>query len=214
MMNRSKFSVALGLVIAASATAHAAILVPGGILSPVPTGTETGTLITTSTSPFTTGSTSGSAVSTVYREANNTLDFDFQVTNLSTSIDSDRSATLSDFATNGFSYTTDVVYVSGTGVAPTNATRGALNGGHVVGFTFLAPSQGGQGEISPGSSSDLLVVRTNATAFAVGSSGITDGAGATVVAFEPTGTPVPEPTSIGILGAMGLTLIRRRSAGR
>jgi hypothetical protein len=76
-----------------------------------------------------------------------------------------------------------------------------------VGFSFNPPVAA---EISPGQTSDVVLISTSATNFAPGNFSVIDGGVTTVSAFEPTSsTAVPEPTSFlmlstGLLALMGV----------
>src|SRR5205823_3207663 len=69
----------------------------------------------------------------------------------------------------------------------------------------------GADEIQPGHASDLLVIRTSASAFTQSTASIIDGVAVPNVA---TFTPVPEPTQAALFGlaAAALMILRRRRA--
>ena len=85
--------------------------------------------------------------------------------------------------------------------------------GGVVGFPFYGPGS----HVSPGSSSDSLVIQTNATAFGAGNVSLQDGSAGTGVGFAPKKvSAAPEPGSwalmlggVALLGSM-LRLERSR----
>lgn len=86
----------------------------------------------------------------------------------------------------------------------------------VVGFNFLP---GLLGKITPGETSDILIVRTNATTFTAGTMGIIDGTAGFAAAFQPSGAPplvgpIPEPGTFGLLasGLVALVGVARKRA--
>jgi hypothetical protein len=206
---------AIGIVVFSS-MANATVLpfgecppaVPGDTLTPCnATGAPFGTLLASLIAPFTTGNgfSSGTLTSAVYREAGGTLDFYYQVTNnmtstncgtaghppcdaLSRETDSVFSTFLTQlaFRTNG--HLSGSLFVDGT-VPPASADRNSP-GGDVIGFSFSPISSA----IAPGTTSNVLIISTNATNFRAGSATVSDGSVATIASFEPTGTPIPTPT--------------------
>lgn len=74
-----------------------------------------------------------------------------------------------------------------------------------VGFSFIDVV--GPGALQPGMESQLLVVQTDATAFAISAAAVINGSGVAAAAFAP----VPEPSTLLVLGALaGAALLRRR----
>lgn len=194
---------------------------PGSTVIPglVPPGTLPGTLLATLVVPFsygtTAGTTSGFFTTAVFRESGGTLDFYYQIANnanSATSIARETDVNFGSFTTStGFrldgSFLSGGVFTNGT-VAPGTADRSST--GAVVGFSFPI-----SGEISPGATSLVLEISTNATMFTAGNASIIDGGSQTVAAFQPTGSvsQVPEPSSLLLLasGLMGtLTAVRRK----
>lgn len=183
------------------------------------TGVEAGSLLATSSAPFnsSSGKIQGTIVSAVYEELAGTLDFMLQVTDNSTCIhtpcDAISRVTMSDFtgsvvtgsasrndggntsATTGLGASDP--FVNGT-VSPFSAERNTT--GDTVGWNFPLPSQ-----ITPGSSSLVMIITTNATSFTAGSAFAIDGGVTQVASFEPT-VLTPEPTSIALF-ATGLLVL-------
>jgi hypothetical protein len=182
---------------------------------------ETGTLLAVDTHAFTLGKNStlvqGTLTDMVFREANGTLDFVYQVSvTKAGSQGSIAQLGVSDFSP---PFTTDVFQssVAGSNSAFGKAMR-SLDGASVL---FNAPSAGLFGS---GSKSGLAIVKTNATMFDQGGSAalITGMQGVIGISgtFEPlaaTVTAAPEPASMVLWGgtAAGMACVgawRRRKA--
>ncbi len=147
---------------------------------------------------FSSGLESGNYDAYVYSDSSTGgLDFVYDFNNASGSLDGLQSATMSSFA----GFTTDVYYLNGGGQAPTSASRDQPP---VIKFFF-------NGLVSPGQSSDQLVIETNATQYQPGFLSLQDGGATTVAAFAPSG--VPEPASMLLLGGglLLLGIVRRRA---
>jgi PEP-CTERM motif len=192
---------------------------PGDIVTPcLADGMAFGTLLASLSAPFTTfnGNSSGTLLSAVYRETGGTLDFYYQITNntistncgtggkpacdpLSRETDTDFSKFITQvaFRTDGAA---SGVFINGT-VSPVTADRNS-GSGNVIGFSFSSP------EIGPGTTSNVLIISTDATTFKAGSASVLDGTGATVASFEPASavSSVPEPATSALLGSGLLAL--------
>ena len=195
-------SVAALTVVAAGAS-FAGNLTPGTFVAPVPTTTETGVLITQQTNTFTSplSTYSGSLYSAVYKEAGGTLDFIFQVKNNSSSTDTLARVEGGIFA--GFD--TSAYYSTAAGglglgtVSPTDAFETNSTG---VGFDFGAPV----GTLLPGTTSDVLIVKTNATNYVSSLEGVSDNTTVNVNSYSPA-SAVPEPASVIPFALGGLALL-------
>lgn len=224
MKNRLKValltSTALFLILP---TANAAFLVGTSPLGntqtifttlPVVPGTPAGTLLASTTAPYsfstTSGTTSGTLTSAVYNNGG-TLDFYYQVANSANSAtaiarETDNSftgfATQVGFRTDGGSFAA-AGFVNGS-ITPITADKNGS--GSVVGFQFNPPDGA---KILPGTTSSVLVISTNATAFVLGNASVIDGGTQTVTAYQPAG--VPEPVSMILMGTglLALAGVRR-----
>jgi hypothetical protein len=133
------------------------------------------------------------------------LTFTYQINNNTLSIDKIDRLTISDFnpsvADGGY---------SGAGLPPSLMD---LSLAGTVGFSFLV-SPPGVGELMPGMSSALLIVRTSSTTFTPVLASVINGSVTTVSSFAPT--VVPEPSSLSLLGigALGLAVRSLRNHRR
>src|SRR5262249_47251833 len=104
--------------------------------------------------------------------------------------------------------TTNVTELSGLH-APTGFTKGTVvpndatrsGNGEVVAFDFTTPNG-----ITPGQTSRVLVIHTNATATVPGATNVIDGAIATVPTLGPRNSPEPATLTLfggGLLGLAG-----------
>jgi hypothetical protein len=203
---------AVALAVTATGAAAQVALPAGSQVTPTSFNPATGAVLASSSSPFTTAAFSGTLTSAVVQNGS-TLDFYYQVANNANSLSSlgrETNFNFSGFATSVFFRTDNAGgaggFVAGT-ETPDTADRDSFG---VVGFNF---NQGGagaaSGKIDPGETSSILVVRTDATLFAPGTSSVINGGAASVATFMPV---IPEPASLGLLGvATGLVLRRRRA---
>ena len=159
---------------------------PGGIVIPGFTSGAPGTLLASQSAPFvsTLGTDSGTLTSAVYQESGGTLDFYYQVSNSLTApncggagqpgcdpISRETNTSFTGFQT-ALGFRTDGgslggPFVNGS-VPPLGGDRNSV--GNVVGFDFNLSNP-----VEPGMVSDVLVISTNATHFALGNSSVIDG---------------------------------------
>lgn len=191
---------------------------PGTAVAPglVPSGTSAGTLLANLSSPFSfssvSGTTSGTVISAVYKESGGTLDFYYQIAVSPSSTDpvaDESDVTFAGFST-ALGFRTDGAGLSGPGfvngtVSPVTGDRDAA--GDVINFSFQPPDTS---EIYPGTTSNVLVISTNATQFAAGNVSVIGGAAGTVASFRPI--PVPEPASLALAAAIATFGLMRRRA--
>ena len=215
-----RFLVGLCLL-AVPAAGQAATLAPGATVAPDSPGYTPGTVIATYNQTLSTNTENGLLSAelrqAVLRNSDGTLDFVYQVVNNGTSPDPFRRISTDSFA-NGQVYNTDVQAYNTLAIAGfTTGTIGATSAdrstsGSVVGFN-LSLATGAS--LSPGATSQIFVVRTNATSYAAGGTQLIDGG---VLSFHGTFAPTPEPASLILLGTClgGLGLgagVRRLRSG-
>jgi hypothetical protein len=215
-MRPTRFATCVALIIALlAATADAAPLNPGALLTPVtaepaPTG---GVVVATQTSPFVSTTYTGELVSTVIQgDTTNTLGgltFTYELRNLSGTHSINR------LSINGFDgFTTDVSHSAppaAGSVVPAYADR--ETSGSSIGFSWVAAPIG-SGAVGPGQTSAVMVVQTNSPVFVPTSAFVLDGFPAGMLAFAP----VPEPSTF-VLAGTGVALLaygfsRRRRSGK
>ena len=189
-----------------------------------------GTLLATLSAPYTStlGTSSGTLVSAVYKEAGGTLDFYYQVFENTTAgnasgaggcghgggqpaCDPISRVTDTDFSTwiTNLAFRTDGgltgFFVNGT-VPPITGDRNSP-GGDVIGFSFTPPDSS---KIQPGTTSNILIISTNATNFTAGNASVADGGASTVASFKPTSRPTVSkafnPTSFAAGGTSTITI--------
>jgi len=151
------------------------------------------------------GHFSGTVTVSVYQEsaaANPLLGLTFVYSVTNNGPDSLERVTTNDYA--GFQV--DACYVTSAVAPPTYISRDLV--GDVPGFGWFSPSG-----VLPGTTSPVLILRTNALQYGPDSVGIIDGAAITVEGLLgplPGGGSTPEPASLGLLGIGALALLRRR----
>lgn len=215
----------LGLL-AAPATARAVKLEPGKTRTPTEAALGPGKLLASKSETLSSGTYTATLLSAVIKRADGGLDFLFQVANVrkdKSSVDA-----ISRFATTNFgAYTTDVFFakqnkdLTGYGLFATGAKGQAASSadrnkaGTTVGFDFLTNKL--KPTLKVGDTSRVLVIRTNAKTYHVGSKNATVYGGYDLQ-FS-TFTANPEPASLVLLGGcaglLGLpTGLRRLRASR
>ncbi|MGE5465782.1 MAG: PEP-CTERM sorting domain-containing protein [Methanocella sp.] len=209
----------LGMGLAA-ASAQALVLLPGSgplavdIIGAAPGGTLLAQRSETVTTPHWSGTFRTAVVDGP--EAGVNLDFYYQISNASSSTDALARLTGSDFPsgfTTNLQQTNAAVSLTGAGsigsIAFVAGQQTAASGDRgtigTVGFNFF-PGTSGTGKIDPGESSSILIIRTNATTFGSGFTGIINGTATTVTSFMPTGQPpivgpIPEPGTLALLAS-------------
>ena len=203
--------IALGIV-GLSRVATAVIINPSQSLSPVGSGAFTGSLANDTGSESFSGTDIFNNVvffglidSRVYVDSGTgKLDFTYQFSNNANSPDSIEQMTVGGYA----GLITDADYVPATGAAiPSLVTRSSS--GDLIGFSFP-----GSSAVLQGQTTDLLVIKTNASNYTLGNAAIQDGGNGNVSVFVPA-PAVPEPATAAIAGfALCAFAVRRRRAGQ
>ncbi len=203
------------IAIAALATAALSVAASAAVITPGQTALSLnenhpvgGSVVTSSVQPFATANYTGLLTSKVISgdtsNAYGGLTFTYQLTN-----DVGSANAITRLTINGFTaYATNMSYKLGTGTtAPTINDRDSSGG--VAGFAFLGQPIG-VGVLAAGTTSELLVIQTNATGYINRIANVSNGAVSQVNAIGPSGAITPEPTSLAALGVVSLVLRRRR----
>jgi len=230
-------SLALLGVMAATPSAHANALAPGGSNTVADTFSIAGnglTLVDTwAASPAALSAPGGGVTQTifgtyqewVYKDASGNLYFLEQVANSALSTASVARITASSYG----SFTTDVGYLTGALPSTGGAVSGGITPNAIGGGVVIDRSDEGSGvgqtvgfyfgatKIIKGSNSVVLVIQTNAKAYdRLGTLSVIDGTTSSNLTFEPTVVPEPSTMAIAGLGALGLIgygLRRRKALG-
>jgi hypothetical protein len=207
--------------------AHASLLPVGGaILTPPEPNPGLGIVVGSLVQPFTTpagvGQYSGTLTTTVIQNdptnpfagignpnpANHGLTFVYQLHNDAISATSIERMTNIDFTP----FLTDVSYQPGIGLPPTSTDRTSAAG--VIGWSFTGAPLG-LGRLSPGFTSTLMVVQTDAPGFINVLANIIDGSVVQTPTFGPSpnaigNTPEPSALTLLVLGTIGFARRHRR----
>lgn len=213
------FVLSTGLLM--TSAAWAVPLVPSAnqlaVGEPDPTG---GIVVASLSAPFVAGTYSGTLISQVISgDPSNPLGgltFTYLLSNNPGSINAMERLTVTRYAGWG----TDVSYqtpVPAGHLAPTTNDRDAT--GDVMGFSFsnpvfVGPPLGtiGNGVLSAGKTSALLVIQTNAPSYQPTIANVIDGSVTALNSYAPA-TSIPEPATMGLalMGAVGVALAMRRT---
>lgn len=199
-----------GAALLLASSTFAAPITAGQVAVAVNENNPVGGTTITQAQPFSTGSYTGTLVSSVITgDTTNTLGgltFTYQLINDPTSANA-----ITRLTVNGFTgYSTDMSYKLGTGgVSPIYNDRDATGG--VVAWQFYGAPVG-LGVVSFGTTSDLLVVQTSATVFHNVIANISNGAVSPVNAYGPAFSITPEPATLGALLGGAAVFFRRRRA--
>jgi hypothetical protein len=170
-----------------------------------------GTLLDVAITPISNESYNGTARTAVY-DTGTGLDFYYQFTNNASSLNGIDRFTGYDFSSLGNANAVNVyqtaaafgIFTAGTEAAD-YADRSKFG---VIGFSFVP---NGASKVNPGTSSNIVIVRTDARAYTDGHFGLLDGIGDNAAGFAPVGA-VPEASSASmmLLGLGAFALLARR----
>lgn len=209
MKSTKSFAAAALAISALSTFASAAVVTPGQTAVAVnenkPVG---GSTVTSAVQPFATANYTGLLTSTVISgDTSNPyggLTFVYQISN-----DAGSANAITRLTINGFTaYATNMSFKLGTGTTAPSINDRDLSGG-VTGFHFIGTPLG-QGVLAAGTSSEWLVVQTNATGYTNRIANVSNGAVSAVNAIGPSGAITPEPTTLAALAGLSLVARRRR----
>lgn len=207
------------------ATCMVAVLGPAVFAAPLPASSSIfaaaepdpigGTAFTSFSFPFVAATFSGTLTfSVIDNDTTNPyggLTFVYQLFN-----DSSSSGQIERIALNGFAgASVDSSYQAFTGLAPTLNDRDVV--GDVIGISFLGAPVGA-GALSPGMSSAVFVLQTDAPLFSLFIASVIDGSVATVPTIGPAYFAGPEPSTIALaamaLGSLAFVARPRRACSR
>jgi len=189
-----------------SAGAKAVVIMPNQALATTgvtsfggPLEADSGPVAFTGTDTFNNVVFTGVLDTKVYSDTGG-LDFVYQFSNNANSADAIQRMTASGFD----GYTTDADYITGTGATGPFLVSRSTNG-DVVGFDFLSSAPVGQGQTS-----DILVIKTDATNYIASTVSVQDGGNANVFSYAPVAVPEPVSAALVAFGFSALAMRRRR----
>jgi len=206
--------------------ARADILAIGGTNVGAPTTVAAffgGTLVASNSGPVGTATFTGTAITAVYQSnagsggpcnaTGGCLDFYYQIQTVAGGTDGPNRESFFNFGT----FITDVFQVSTNAGLLAGFVNGTINAtssdrsatGVTVGANYA------NSIFTPGTSSLIYVIRTNATLFTAGVFGVIDGGVSQINSFSPTAVPEPSTVALlatGLIGLVGYTRRRKNNA--